>query len=141
MLRPPFAALPPHYAAARAFHMGVHPDRPDVALLKALRAANPGALISVEPFTHAAGPGPMSPERVRALVSAGDIFSPNEVEAASIVGPGTLLELVKRLAAAGAKVVCLRRGADGAAGTNTYYSPCTLYSAQCTSLRHVTRHT
>ena len=47
-------------------------------------------------------------------MSAGDIFSPNEVEAASIVGPGTPLELVQRLAAAGAAVVCLRRGADGA---------------------------
>jgi hypothetical protein len=56
MLRPPAAVLPPQYAAARAFHIGVHPERPDLTLLNALKAGNPGALVSVEPFTHATSP-------------------------------------------------------------------------------------
>ena len=30
MLRPPASALPPAYLAARAFHVGVHPERPDL---------------------------------------------------------------------------------------------------------------
>jgi len=42
-----------------------------------------------------------------------DIFSPNEVEAESIVGPGTPQQLVQRLLAAGAPVVALRRGDQG----------------------------
>lgn len=57
---------------------------------------------------------PVSPERLRRLCTAGDIFSPNELEAISLVGAGTPTELVTRLAAAGARVVCLRRGAEGA---------------------------
>lgn len=56
MLRPPARVLPARYAAARAFHVGVHPERPDLVLLDALKASNAGALISVEPFTHAASP-------------------------------------------------------------------------------------
>ena len=49
MLRPPASTLPPSYAAARAFHVGVHPERPDLDLLAAIREANPSAVISVEP--------------------------------------------------------------------------------------------
>lgn len=56
----------------------------------------------------------VTPERLRQLCTAGDIFSPNELEAVSLVGPGTPMELVTRLAAAGAAVVCLRRGEEGA---------------------------
>ena len=112
MLRPPADILPAAYAGAAAYHIGVHPERPDLKLLHALRANNPDALVSVEPFTHALAP--VTPERLRLLCTAGDIFSPNELEATSLVGPGTPLELVTRLAAAGARVVCLRRGSEGA---------------------------
>ena len=112
MLRPPAGVLPPSYANAKAFHIGVHPERPDLTLLNALKASNSEALISVEPFTHAQSPP--TPERLRQLCTAGDIFSPNELEAISLVGAGTPLELITRLAAAGAAVVCLRRGEEGA---------------------------
>lgn len=40
----------------------------------------------------------------RALVSVGHIFSPNEREAASLVGAGTPLELIARLSELGAEV-------------------------------------
>lgn len=40
----------------------------------------------------------------RGLVSSGHIFSPNEKEAASLVGPGEPLELIDRLSELGAEV-------------------------------------
>eukprot|EP01018_Ginkgo_biloba_P039345 Gb_39076 [translate_table: standard] len=39
----------------------------------------------------------------RALVSAGNIFSPNEKEAASLVGPGSPLEMIQRITELGAE--------------------------------------
>lgn len=41
----------------------------------------------------------------RALVTAADIFSPNEREAISLVGPGPPLELIGRLVELGAEVL------------------------------------
>ena len=115
MLRPPASALPPAYLAARAFHVGVHPERPDLDLLAALRAANPEATISVEPL-HCRPERPPRPRRRRARVCrACDVFSPNESEAVSIVGPGDPRTLCERLAGLGARVVCLRRGENGSA--------------------------
>jgi sugar/nucleoside kinase (ribokinase family) len=49
----------------------------------------------------------------RDLVSSGHIFSPNEREAVSLVGPGPPLELIERLSELGAEVVVLRRGPLG----------------------------
>jgi hypothetical protein len=40
----------------------------------------------------------------RDLVSSGHIFSPNEKEAVSLVGPGPPLELIERLSELGAEV-------------------------------------
>ena len=112
MLRPPASTLPPSYAAARAFHVGVHPERPDLDLLAAIREANPSAVISVEPFTAAVAPVPV--DTLRRLCASCDVFSPNELEAASMVGSGEPAELCDRLVAAGAKTVCVRRGELGA---------------------------
>jgi sugar/nucleoside kinase (ribokinase family) len=122
MLRPSAETLPPRYRGARAFHVGVHPERPDAALLASLRrslgdgdarlGASKAGWLSVEPFTRATRPVPR--ETLEALCSAGDVFSPNELEAVSLVGKGSPLELCRRLAAAGAKIVCVRRGAKGA---------------------------
>jgi hypothetical protein len=39
LLRPPLAALPPHFAAAHSYHIGVHPNAPPLRLLCQLRAA------------------------------------------------------------------------------------------------------
>jgi sugar/nucleoside kinase (ribokinase family) len=118
MLRPPAESLPLKYRAARAFHVGVHPERPDLKLLMDLRnfqkskKTTERTWISVEPFTRALNPVPR--ELVERLCSAGDVFSPNELEAVSLVGEGTPLELCERLASAGAKIVCVRRGEKGA---------------------------
>ena len=39
MLRPTLQQLPPQFSAARAFHLGVHPNRPSITLLHTLRDA------------------------------------------------------------------------------------------------------
>jgi sugar/nucleoside kinase (ribokinase family) len=103
------AALPATYRAPRGIHLGLHPDSPDLALLAHLRAL--GGALSFEPF-RPAGQSP-SPEALRALLVAAPIFSPNQAGAESLVGPGEPLDLVRRLAAAGAEVVALRLGAAG----------------------------
>jgi hypothetical protein len=122
MLRPPFSTLPAKYKNAKAFHVGVHPERPDLDLLLALRNSRGGEiLISVEPFTSALNP--VSNELLTQLCSVCDVFSPNELEAVSLVGSGNPVELCERLAAFGAKIVCLRRGELGAVVLDTRISP------------------
>jgi sugar/nucleoside kinase (ribokinase family) len=101
--------LPAAHRAARAFHLGLHPEEPDLDLLHGLRAL--GGLVSVETFRPAARPP--APPALRALLEAADIFSPNRAAAESLVGPGKPPALVARLAAAGARVIALRLGAGG----------------------------
>jgi sugar/nucleoside kinase (ribokinase family) len=71
-----------------------------------------GAVVSIEPFR--AAQRALSEAELRALLSAGQIFSPNEAEARSLVGEGEPPELLERLAAFGAEIVALRQGAGGA---------------------------
>jgi sugar/nucleoside kinase (ribokinase family) len=102
--------LPPDYCRARGFHLGVHPEESDLDFIGALRRL--GAIVSVEPFRPSARP--LTEVELRMLVSAGQIYSPNEQEAESLVGPGQPLELIRRLVEAGAEIVALRQGANGA---------------------------
>ncbi len=102
--------VPPGYRQARAFHLGVHPEEPDLEFIAALRGL--GALVSIEPFR--AAQRPLNKAELRALLSAGQIFSPNEAEARSLVGDGEPPELLARLTARGAEIVALRQGAGGA---------------------------
>lgn len=125
MLRPAHSSWPENAQKTRCAHFGVNPSRPDVSLCAALRAAGCG-LTSVEPFTVAAVP--LADAELRALCGAADVFSPNEREARSLFVDGDSLsptELVRRIAEAGADVVCLRRGERGAmvydAGRNEGY--------------------
>ena len=59
------------------------------------------------------GAGLLIVVELQALLTACDIFSPNLVEAETLVGPGEPRALIQRLAAAGAAIVALRMGADG----------------------------
>ena len=102
--------LPFAYRAARGFHLGVHPEEPDLEFIKSLRKL--GAVVSVEPFR--AAQRPLTGAELHNLISAGQIFSPNEQEAESLVGPGEPPELIRRLVELGAEVVALRQGAMGA---------------------------
>jgi cytidine kinase len=69
-------------------------------------------LVSLEPFKPAEHQP--EPEALEHLLAAADIFAPNTEEAISLVGAGEPLELVQRLMHAGANLVALRMGPDGA---------------------------
>jgi sugar/nucleoside kinase (ribokinase family) len=105
-----FEKLPPGYRQARGYHLGIHPEEPDLEFIKALRET--GAVVSVEPFRGAQRP--LTETELRNLLTAGQIFSPNQAEAQSLVGPGEPLDLLRRLVEAGAEIVALRQGATGA---------------------------
>jgi cytidine kinase len=102
-------ALPRAYQRARGWHLGLHPEEPNLPFLAGLRAL--GGVVSVETFRAA-----QTPPDAAALVSlltATDIFSPNLSGAVSLVGPGTPMAVAQRLLAAGAPVVAVRLGAEG----------------------------
>ncbi len=101
--------LPGSFQQAMGFHLGIHPDDPDLSFIQALHEH--GGLVSVEPFK----PADHMPSKVslRRLLELTDIFSVNEVEAQSLVSEGSADTLVRRLLDTGAKVVVLRLGAQG----------------------------
>lgn len=114
MLRPRFATWPVEVRHPRACHFGLNPVRPDFDLVRDLRGAGV-QLISVEPFTHATKP--LSASSLKELVSMADVFSPNILEARSLFVEGERLgakDLIKAMAEAGGKTLCLRMGEDGA---------------------------
>jgi len=104
-----FEDLPLSYQTARAFHLGVHPESPDLAMIHALRAN--GMMVSVEPFKHAGRPLPAA--ELQALVAAGHVFSPNQYEAETMTSPGEPLTLIRRLVDAGSEIIAMRLGEQG----------------------------
>jgi len=101
--------FPASYKKARAFHFGIHPDNPNLAVIHALRDA--GIVVSVEPFRDAGRE--LTSKHVQMLVSAGHIFSPNLIEAESMFGTADPHEQIKRMVAAGAQIIALRMGEAG----------------------------
>lgn len=125
--------VPSGYRAAMGFHLGIHPDSPSLEFAHQLRTlpsfhrAASGLqfpTMSLELFKPA--DRPPGDAALRRLCSAADIFSPNRVEAHSLVGPAAPEELVRRLADAGARIVALRMGAEGSLvydGAHIYHVP------------------
>lgn len=103
------AALPAAYRTARGFHFGVHPEEPDLEFAAGLRAL--GGLVSVELFRPAERR--LSPDALRALLTAADVVSMTLEEARSLVGPYPPLLLARQLIDAGAPVLALRMGEGG----------------------------
>ena len=109
--------VPESYRQAKGFHLGIHPDEPDLDFIRQLHhlvgigipAYHPA--VSLEPFKPA--DRPLSDGALRQLCSAADIFSPNVAEAQSLVGNGSPDELVRRLTDVGASIVALRMGPEG----------------------------
>ncbi|KAI5082224.1 hypothetical protein GOP47_0001967 [Adiantum capillus-veneris] len=110
MLRPPIETLPSGYKRAKVYHVGVHPSARDVPFILSLRATG-AEVVSIETYTHSEIILTLS--ELRALITSAHIFSPNDKEAMSLVGPGTPMEVIKRLVELGAMVVSLRRGSLG----------------------------
>jgi sugar/nucleoside kinase (ribokinase family) len=116
--------VPANYRTAKGFHLGVHPDEPDLEFIHQLRnlphsrpftgaqgEVGGGPIVSVEPFKPA--DRPPANTALRQLCSAADIFTSNVREAHSLVGDGSPEELVSRLTDAGGRIVVLRMGQDG----------------------------
>lgn len=101
--------LPPAYCCARGFHLGIHPDEPNLEFLAALKSL--GGLVSVEPFRPAEGR--LSTRQLKKLLALVDIFSTNQFEAASLVGLAEPLQQALRLVEAGAQVAVVRCGEQG----------------------------
>jgi sugar/nucleoside kinase (ribokinase family) len=97
----------PHIEAA---HWYVHPERPNLSLSPPLRER--GALISIETSKHADIQPP--DETIRSILNQCDVFSPNWEEAVSLFGTADGLEMCRRAAALGGRILALRCAADGA---------------------------
>ncbi|GIL78363.1 hypothetical protein Vretimale_7719 [Volvox reticuliferus] len=117
MLRPKYDIMPPHFQRSCNYHLGIHPLHPPLRLMRQLRQAARanGGVLSIEPYTAAEEAA--RPDQVSILLAHCDIFSPNEAEAESIVGPGHPEELAQRLLAlsppGGADLVVVRCGPEG----------------------------
>jgi sugar/nucleoside kinase (ribokinase family) len=116
--------IPASYRTAMGFHLGIHPNEPDLDFIRQLRNLPPSRpppaargevdgkpIISIELFKPA--DRPLADTALRQLCNAADIFSSNVAEAQSLVGNGSPEELVHRLTDAGARIVVLRMGQDG----------------------------
>jgi sugar/nucleoside kinase (ribokinase family) len=101
--------LPEGYRRARGFHLGIHPNEPDLDFARQLRAL--GGMVGFETFK----PADRQPDStsLRALLSTADTFSLNLLEARSLLGLGEPAELIVRLIEDGASVVALRLGEAG----------------------------
>lgn len=101
--------IPLELRAAQGYHMGIHPLDTEFDFLMDLQAT--GALLSIEPYKPAER-SPSAAELVQ-LLTAAEIFSPNLVEARSLLGEHPPLELLGGLLEAGAPLVVLRMGEQG----------------------------
>jgi sugar/nucleoside kinase (ribokinase family) len=101
--------VPDAYWHARGFHFGIHPESPNLDIMQALQAR--GVTVSIEPFREASRR--LIDAELHALLTSCEIFSPNRVEAETLVGRGEPMALIRRLTDAGASIVALRMGADG----------------------------
>lgn len=99
--------LPERYRAATAFHLGVHPDDVDVALLDALRALPQRPLVSVECFRPARGPIEL------AFIDRCDVLFANTDEARSLGAPDDPEAAARWLVSRGARVGVIGCGAEG----------------------------
>lgn len=113
------ALAPADYRAARGYHLGLHAEAADLGLVHQLRAY--GGCVSLELFRPA--PHPLDAGALHTLASAPDILSLTLEEAQSLYAhrspfsPETTYlcaDLVRRLHQAGARVIALRLGPEGA---------------------------
>ena len=104
-----FDQLPSTYQTPKGFHFGVHPESPNLKATRRFREN--GAVVSIEPFRDANRA--LSDEELRLLISAAQIFSPNQLEAESLVGTRPPDALIDRMLDAGGELIVLRMGPEG----------------------------
>lgn len=101
--------IPSELRAAWGYHMGIHPLDTEFDFLADLKAT--GAVLSIEPYKPAERLP--TPAELEQLLAVGEIFSPNLVEAQSLLGQHPPLDLLAGLLAGGAPLVVLRLGDRG----------------------------
>lgn len=128
MLRPAWNSMAPILKQSLAYHIGIHPEQFEMDLLESLktRTETPVCLwntketaappcsklpwLSAETFTGADGPIPR--DQLQRLLSVVDIFSPNVVEAESMLGeqdPEQVLSSISRATDTRAQYLALVR--------------------------------
>ena len=116
--------LPPAYHPAPAFHLGIHPDQPDVAFMQAVAHLPQRPLISVEVF-KGADVMPTRHQLEQWLPLCG-VFSANAAEAVSLGAPEDERAAAHWLLDHGAHRAIIRMGRRGsliADGTHTVHVP------------------
>jgi sugar/nucleoside kinase (ribokinase family) len=103
--------LPPRYQQAQAFHLGIHPDNPDVDFMRALTQLEQKPFISVEVFKGAdALPTRHQLEQWLPLC---DVFSANAAEVQSLGAPSNPTDAAKWLVDLGTRIAIVRLGQGG----------------------------
>ncbi len=116
--------LPAHYRQAEAFHLGIHPDQPDVGFIRSLAQLDQKPFISVEVFKGAdALPTRQQLEQWLPLCS---VFSANAAEAQSLGAPSNPTNAARWLVGLGAGIAIVRLGQNGSVlfdGVRAVYVP------------------
>lgn len=102
--------FPPSYRDARALHWGIHASEFDPTYAQSL--TDRGYRISLEPFRNSEQP--MTESALRRLFAACEVFSPNLLEAASMIGSDDPAEIRRVFRETGCKILALRKGEQGA---------------------------
>lgn len=108
-LRQDVDQIPTHYRSACGYHIGIHALEADLNFLSELH--NLGGLVSVELFKPAERL--LSSRELEIMLKNIDIFSPNLIEAKSILGDLEPLIIINTLLSAGANIIALRMGNQG----------------------------
>ena len=103
--------LPARYRQAEAFHLGIHPDQPDVGFMRSLAQLEQKPFISVEVFKSAdALP---SRQQLKQWLPLCNVFSANVAEAQSLGAPSNPADAAKWLVDLGAGIAIVRLGQNG----------------------------
>lgn len=116
--------IPPAYHTARSFHLGIHPDHPDVAFMQSVAQLPHRPLVSVEVF-KGAEEMPTRHQLEQWLPLCG-VFSANAAEAVSLGAPEDARAAAQWLLDLGAHIAIVRMGQHGsllADGTQLVHVP------------------
>jgi len=102
--------IPLSFQSAKGYHLGIHPDAPDIEFLAELRELN--LPISIETFRGVNDP--LSQKQLRIILEGTTIFSANQLEFNSLQNFHDPHEQNKLLFDFGVKIVVVRLGEAGA---------------------------
>jgi len=102
--------IPISFQSAKGFHLGVHPDAPDIEFLSDLQRLN--RPLSIEAFRGVNEP--LTEKQLRRFLDGITIFSANQIELDTMLNIRDPLDQSKQLLDCGVKIVVVRLGEAGA---------------------------